>query len=255
MNNDGYDDVLVGADGYFGVGLGGEIGKVFAYSGLDGSILFELIAPGTETEFLGRSVSDIGDLNGDGFDDVLSGAVNSEFNGYKTGSVFAFSGADGSILERWDGEFNADRFGVAVANAGDTNGDGKPDLLVGADSADFGGPFSGAAYVYSGHIGQPDLSILNLIEFKTAEIECTNCTPNGPVIVAWSFRGPGPVSTPYGMAQVTPPYESAQLTADSDGVASARFDIPFGVAGRLLWAHGVDVNSATLLNPLATVIR
>jgi len=96
------------------------------FSGVDGSVLYNLLGLGNEFAF-GSSVSGAGDVNGDGFDDVIVGdpiAFSSSF--VNAGSTRVFSGVDGSLLYNL---FGGDEFGTSVSGAGDVNGDGFADLL------------------------------------------------------------------------------------------------------------------------------
>src|SRR5207247_1265133 len=104
---------------------------------------------------LGVSVGRLGDVDGDGFADILTGARYADVDGRTdTGSVYVFSGKDGHQIYRFNGESAGDWFGVAVAGIGDVNGDGRPDILVGAQFATRDdGVQSGGAYVYSGADG------------------------------------------------------------------------------------------------------
>jgi hypothetical protein len=99
---------------------------------------------------LGRAVSDAGDVNGDGYADVLVGAPLEDGNGTDAGLVRLYNGQTGSILREWSGWAGLDEFGSAVSSAGDVNRDGTPDILIGAYRADFGGGGSGRAIVVSG---------------------------------------------------------------------------------------------------------
>jgi hypothetical protein len=82
--------------------------------------------------FFGEAISTAGDVNGDGHSDVVIGAPNT--NGGQ-GAVFAYYGGPGGVspVADWTAMGNFDGFGVHVATAGDVNGDGYDDLLVGAD--------------------------------------------------------------------------------------------------------------------------
>ncbi len=130
-NNDGYDDFVI---------AGG--GKTKMFSGIDGSIIFTLPIAGT--------VSFAGDFNDDGFADILVGEYLNDEAFVDAGKVTVASGADGSILSVYYGEATADRLGKSVSNAGDVNGDGIADIVIGADGHDSGAPDGGRIYVYLG---------------------------------------------------------------------------------------------------------
>ena len=100
----------------------------------------------------GHSVSGAGDVNGDGFDDVIVGARLDGNNGASSGTARVFSGADGSILNFiFEGDSTGDEFGFSVSDAGDVNGDGFADLIVGAPTNDNNRiDLSGSARVFSG---------------------------------------------------------------------------------------------------------
>jgi len=106
-------------------------------------------------DYLGDSVAGLGDVNGDGYADVLLGAPYALVNGlYDVGSVFVRSGQDGSLLFQLDGQVAGDRFGAAIAAAGDVDGDGHPDLLIGATGTDVGGLVDvGSVFLFSGRTG------------------------------------------------------------------------------------------------------
>ena len=106
-------------------------------------------------DFFGSSVSSAGDLNGDGYDDIIIGASNYDFGGnLNSGKVYIFFG--GSSMDYSPdiiilGENQDDHFGVCVASAGDVNADGYNDVMVGAPQFDYGGYTSvGKAYIFFG---------------------------------------------------------------------------------------------------------
>ena len=100
-------------------------------------------------DFLGASVSGAGDVNGDGFDEVIVGAFGDDNNGSSSGSARVFSGQDGSVLFTSNGDSAVDRFGWSVRGAGDVNGDAFDDLIVRAFQDDNNGSSSGSARVIS----------------------------------------------------------------------------------------------------------
>jgi hypothetical protein len=149
VNNDGFDDIIVGAPWAAPGGLFGA-GSAFVYSGADGSILYQFHGAAANDN-LGNSVSNAGDVNNDGFEDVIVGAPYTALAGGAYGSAFIYSGADGSILQRFDATASSGTFGHSVSNAGDVNADGVDDVIIGAWAADPGGlSNAGSAFVYSG---------------------------------------------------------------------------------------------------------
>lgn len=121
VNQDGTPDFIVGMPG---ANLNGSnSGLVRVYSGVNGGMLWE--RPGGSTsDRLGFSVDGLGDVNGDGRDDVL---VGSYFDG-----AYVLSGLDGSTLLHLTVASSNDFFGYSVRGIQDVTGDSIPDLMVGA---------------------------------------------------------------------------------------------------------------------------
>ena len=147
VNADGFDDVIVGAP--FNDNNGPESGSARVFSGADGSVLYTFNGAAIGYEF-GVSVSGAGDVNLDGYDDVIVGSHLASVNGFGSGSAWVFSGVDGSVLYNFHGDTAGDRFGVSVSGAGDVDADGCDDVIVGAWAAANNGPRPGSARVFSG---------------------------------------------------------------------------------------------------------
>ena len=174
VNGDGFDDLIIGAEGadpnnhssgesYVVFGTDASFGAALDLSGLDGSNGFVLNGIDTNN-FSGASVSGVGDVNGDGFDDLIIGANRANPNGTYSGQSYVVFGTDASFgpaleLSSLDGSNGfvlngineSDLSGYSVSGAGDINGDGINDLVIGAFGADPNGGFSGQSYVVFGN--------------------------------------------------------------------------------------------------------
>ncbi len=149
LDGDGVTDFMAGAPEGDGNGLNGS-GKVVIYSGASGRVIRTLegtLADGR----MGTSVADAGDVDGDGFHDIVAGAPReTEAARTRCGGVYLFSGRDGSLLFHVFGESADDQLGTSVAGVGDINDDGVPDVAASAPFYDAVGPRSGMVYVLSG---------------------------------------------------------------------------------------------------------
>lgn len=140
VNNDGVRDVVVGAPDE-----SASAGVVRVYSGATGALLHTFT--GAAGDSLGYSVAGAGEVNDDGFDDVIAGghaAPNFAF----TGVARVYSGATGVLLHELSGEPKS-AFGSAVDASGDLDADGFDDFVVGAP---LGGV--GRATIFSGATGE-----------------------------------------------------------------------------------------------------
>ena len=150
FNADGLDDVIVASPNASTIDTWN--GLVEVYSGLDGTVLatFEGLAGGDK---LGYSVSSAGDVDADGFADIIAGALLADRNGTNAGMARVYSGQTGAILHDLDGLAAGDFFGTSVAGLGDVDLDGFDDFAVGAPGMDGGGAESGGVMVFSGQTG------------------------------------------------------------------------------------------------------
>jgi hypothetical protein len=153
VDGDGFADIIVGAP-YANPNSLDDAGTASVFSGSSGSLIYRFSGAAAFDEF-GISVAGVGDINGDGFDDVIVGAHKTDSGGLQdSGAAFLYSGATGNLLIRLNGLATFDRMGDSVAGAGDVDGDGIPDIIVGAEYASPGGiSSSGSVYVYSGATG------------------------------------------------------------------------------------------------------
>ena len=153
VNQDGFADVIVGAN-QASPGGRGSAGSAYVYSGKDGNLLWQFDGAAVNDQ-LGHSVAGAGDVNQDGFADVIVGASGADPGGRsRAGSAYVYSGKDGTKLWQFDGAADDDYLGWSVAGAGDVNQDGFADVIVGAYTASPGGRSNaGSAYVYSGKDG------------------------------------------------------------------------------------------------------
>ncbi len=209
FNGDGFEDLLIGAryaDPNTSGGVGGNEGASYIVFGgsanlvdldnddgvTDGRIDLAQVGSGkglridgvtfNSGDNSGRSVAMVGDVNGDGFDDVLIGALRADPNGTdnnegaaylvlgRPASFFAPSGLElASLGGRWgvfrfDGE-SANNFAAAKVSAlGDVNGDGLADFGIAAPNASPNGTWSGATYVVFGRNAFGDSNDLSALD-------------------------------------------------------------------------------------------
>ena len=195
INGDGFDDLIIGApdadtnsnndagESYVVFGNSNGFEASLELSELDGTNGF--ILNGIDAnDGSGRSVSEAGDVNDDGIDDLIIGApfsndgqgesyvVFGNSNGFDASfELSELDGTNGFVISGIEGGgfFSGDRSGSSVSGAGDINGDGIDDLIIGAPNADTNGKDSaGESYVVFGNSNGFDA------RFKLSELDGTN---------------------------------------------------------------------------------
>jgi hypothetical protein len=148
LDGDGHADVIGGTPWANGTAVDNGIARV--WSGATGALMFEFRGDAS-LDFFGASVAGNADINADGTPDFMIGAYADDDLGTNSGSVRVYSGLDGSVLYRLDGNSSADEFGYAVCTAGDFNGDHGLDFAIGAPVDNQGGGInSGSVWIYAG---------------------------------------------------------------------------------------------------------
>lgn len=157
VNGDGIDDAIIGAYRYQETEAIPTEGAAFVFygsqQGLESAPAWTALGGVKESRF-GYAVSSAGDVNGDGFDDVIVGAPWYLHAFENEGAAFVFHGSAAGLSDAPDwssyGGQKSATYGTAVSGAGDVNGDGYDDVLVGAPGYHVDSEQTGAARLYFG---------------------------------------------------------------------------------------------------------
>lgn len=195
VNGDGFDDIVVGARG-----------QVFLYrgasNGLASSYSWSVNATGNQSRFyFGTSVAGVGDVNGDGYDDVLVGDMGEgtqlPSGAYeRDGRAYLYLGSPSGLSQNadWVKDGSASHFGGRVAAAGDVDGDGYDDVLIAATN-NLTGPANGCGthgthrwtvYLYRG----TDSGLENSPSWSAQATKTDSCFGNG-IATAGDVDGDG----------------------------------------------------------------
>ncbi|MFA6028138.1 MAG: integrin alpha, partial [Patescibacteria group bacterium] len=184
VNGDGYDDFLVGS--YNNDDGGSNAGAAYLIYGSATPLTSVSLSDSSVVEFTGESdddnagcsVSSAGDVNGDGYDDIIVGALNDDDGGFNAGAAYLIYGgatqltskslAHASVVKfTGEGDGGSDMAGYSVSSAGDVNGDGYDDIIIGA--AGGGAGDEGSAFLIYGSavlLTSTSLNDVSIVEFS-----------------------------------------------------------------------------------------
>jgi hypothetical protein len=267
VNTDGVGDLVVSA-------LGSA--RVFIVSGADRSVLRTITDPdGLSNVRFGLAVAGVGDLDGDGIDDVAVGSPGDDLTILLPcltppcppqpfqGRVFVFSGATGALLRRLlppGDQFLA--FGFAIAPLGDLNGDGKPEIAVGAPTRR-NNKF-GQVFLFSGADGslawtsvEPTTQALASYGQYLAAIDDVNGDGRRDLLVDAPFHDYDPTTSGYVLAG------QAYVVSGATGAILRTHDNPAPVDGQTFGAGltglgdetGDGVEEYAIGDPVAGIVR
>lgn len=168
VDGDGIEDLLIGA--YGEASAGNQAGKLYVVLGHQGAWSSSASLSTADASWTGEvagdragwSVAGVGDLNGDGFDDLVVGAPRHDGSAIFSGKVYVILGESdpsnlglslASVSNSLLGQSALDEAGTSVARAGDVDGDGFADVLISAPYRDIGASDAGAVYIMAGRTG------------------------------------------------------------------------------------------------------
>lgn len=150
VDHDGTDDVLVGAHGYSLTAP--DAGGAFVVSGATGARLMS-VSGDSAADDMGRAVAAGGDIDLDGVPDAVVGIPQDDNLGPEAGAVRLFHGANGAILQQFDGDNAGDGLGQSVLGGIEIDGDGIPDVVLAAPGDDSFGLNTGRIRLHAGSTG------------------------------------------------------------------------------------------------------
>ena len=143
VDGDGVNDIVTSAPTHGD--NDSHSGRIYVYSVGSNRLLWT--ADGAAGDELGTGVEAAGDTNGDGIPDVIASGPSGP------GIARIYSGRDGRVLQEFHPVAPDEKFGNHAAGAGDVDGDGYADVIVGSPGKDGETKSAGRAYVYSGRTG------------------------------------------------------------------------------------------------------
>jgi hypothetical protein len=131
-----------------------KTGRVYVYTELSARPAFVFDSDSTEKQLGYMFLSILGDVDGDGVPDIFASDWSNAVKGPSTGRVYVYSGKTGKLLRTFTGQTSGEGFGTTQSIAGDVDGDGRADVIVGSWHYSGAAVSGGRAYLYSGRTGQ-----------------------------------------------------------------------------------------------------
>ncbi len=247
VNGDGFSDVLIGVPTFESTGLQSNEGRAMLYrgsnTGLGSTPTWNVESNKGNAEF-GRSLGTAGDVNGDGYSDVIVGAPGYANPQVGEGRAFVYHGSGSGLPTVWDWSTESDqndaRLGEAVGTAGDVNADGYSDVIVGAPLFDNGHTDEGLARV---HFGSASGLLGNAV--WSVEGEQDGAQLGDSVATAGDIDGDDFADVMVGW----PLFDNGET---DEGRATVYTGQPSGLSSAPVWSAEGDQNDARLGEALAT---
>lgn len=238
VNADGYADILA-ATFYSAF----HPSYAWLLSGMDGSLLYEFDW-GTNEEWVGAGAVGLGDVNGDGFDDVAIGDSLHDGLFQNGGEVRIYSGQTGDLLYGLHGTKPGLNFGRVLNRVGDLNQDGRDDVLIGCPTAESMGAKRGlAAAVLLTPVAET--RVVNLIAGQTAYMETYNATPFARIHFYSTVHGLGfhvlHASSRVYLNLAGPVDFAGSSLADPTGHTSKPVQVPLHLAGTRIHLQALEL--------------
>ena len=228
VDGDGVPEFLVGAP--YASSNSVSTGAVYIVSASNAYAVRTLWGQAAGDQF-GRSVAGLGDIDGDGFADLIVGAPGTDGAGSDRGALYVYSGATGLELASFQGAHDGDQLGWDVAGLGDTNFDGVGDYAASAPWDSVVAPVSGMVTVWSGDSHTP------LLVRRSSQ-------PNS--LFGWSIAGAGDVNGD-GRRDLLIGAPTEHAGGMVDNGRAYLYSVAAGTgAGALLWSRAGSQQSAQL---------